>query len=225
MFSATVRRRHHREFLEHRRDRRLRARAIGLGQHDRLAASQDRAAVGLIGAGQHLDERRLAAAVLAHKPVDLAGIQRERHAVVGDDAGKALGDLAKLPERGRRHRVGLTVSRRIAAGRRRPSRLPNQRSVGLGRLRIELVGLLAGTGTTLSLSTIVVGVSTKPPANLPFSASIVTWKRDLAHDEGRRVDGRGHVPSAICSRPAVSPSLPSSLRSACRATSPPAPRP
>ena len=67
---------------------------------------------------------------------------------------------------------------------------------------------------TLSLSTIVVGVSTKPPANLPFERVDRDLQGDLAHDEGRRVHRRGHVPACdLLERAPVSPSLPSRIRS------------
>ena len=50
----------------------------GAVEADGLAVEQHVARVGAVHAGEHLDERRLAGAVLARERVRLAGAQRER---------------------------------------------------------------------------------------------------------------------------------------------------
>ena len=70
MFSATVRRRHERKFLENRGN------AIGAGRGgrrnaDRRAILQDRARVGLVGARDDFDQSRFAATVFAEEAMDL----------------------------------------------------------------------------------------------------------------------------------------------------------
>ena len=71
-----------------------------------LAVDEDRALVGLVGAVQRLHQRRLAGAVLADDGVDRAAADLEVDAVVGDDAGEALDDVAQLD------RVGLGLAGR-----------------------------------------------------------------------------------------------------------------
>ena len=156
-----------------------------------FAVDEDRALVGLVGAVQRLHQRRLAGAVLADDRVDRAGADLEVDAVVGDDTGKALHDVAQLdgvvaavgrvppcvlPRHS--HRSGAVSSRwrrwvdasspDFGNGERRPS-------PGDGRLSdvIDAVGAYsAGTdGTTIVPSMIAafnassVGTysSTKPP--------------------------------------------------------------
>jgi len=64
-----------------------------------LAVNADLAAgVGLIGAGQHLHQRGLAGAVLAHQGVYLARIDGELHVGERPDPGKGLGDAAHLED-------------------------------------------------------------------------------------------------------------------------------
>ncbi len=53
---------------------------------ERLAAEEDLAGVDAVDAGQRLDQRRLAGAVLAEQGVHLAGEQPERDVVEGEDA-------------------------------------------------------------------------------------------------------------------------------------------
>ena len=50
--------------------------------------------VWLLHAGEYADERRFAGPVLAQQDVDLAGTEVERDIVVGEHAGKPLGDVA-----------------------------------------------------------------------------------------------------------------------------------
>ena len=52
-----------------------------------------------VHAGQRLDQRRLAGAVLAHERVHLAGAEHEVHAVEREDAREADGDAAHRDER------------------------------------------------------------------------------------------------------------------------------
>src|SRR5262249_3776640 len=53
-----------------------------------LAREDDRARVGLVEAGDQVEERRLAGAVRPDQPDDLAGLDVERHVVDGDDAAE-----------------------------------------------------------------------------------------------------------------------------------------
>ena len=91
-----------REVLEHHADahgaRRLRARDV-----HRLAVEADLARVGVQHAVNHLDQRRLAGAVLAEQRVDLPGAHAKADAVVGEDAGKRLGYAVELQAVGLRH--------------------------------------------------------------------------------------------------------------------------
>ncbi len=59
------------------------------------------AGVGLHDAVDHLNQRRLARAVLAQQGMDLALADSEGHAIIGDHAGEALGDAANVEERRR----------------------------------------------------------------------------------------------------------------------------
>ena len=70
------------------------------------------ALVGLVRAGQDLDQRGLAGAVLAEEAVHLAGADVEVDAVEGADAGELLDDAGHLEQRsGRRHRGAVVVTR------------------------------------------------------------------------------------------------------------------
>ena len=75
------------------------------GDGDRLAVEQDLARVGREQPVQDVHQRALAGAVLAEEGVDLAGPDEQVDAVVGDDAGEALGDAAHLEARGGRARA------------------------------------------------------------------------------------------------------------------------
>ena len=57
------------------------------------------ALVGLVGAGEHLDQRRLAGAVLAEQAVHLTGADVEVDAVQRPDAGERLDDAVHLQQR------------------------------------------------------------------------------------------------------------------------------
>ncbi len=63
---------------------------LGIGGGERLAAEQDRAAVGAERAGQDLDEGALAGAVLAEQGMDLAGGGMELGPRQRGDAAEAL---------------------------------------------------------------------------------------------------------------------------------------
>src|SRR5690606_1981577 len=73
---------------------------VGRRRED-AAAPRDGDLTGVDGvdAGERLDERRLARAVLAHERVDLAGAQREVHTVEREHTGKANGDAGHLDDR------------------------------------------------------------------------------------------------------------------------------
>ena len=65
--------------------------------HD-LAVFEDLAALGPVQPEQHRHQRGLARAVLAEQGVNLAAPQRQRHIIVGHDAGKHLGDVPHLDD-------------------------------------------------------------------------------------------------------------------------------
>jgi hypothetical protein len=71
----------------------------GLGPK-RVAGERDLAGVGLIDAGQDLDEGGLARAVFTEQRMDLSRPDGEIHAVEGDHTGEALADAAE-GEKGR----------------------------------------------------------------------------------------------------------------------------
>ena len=73
------------------------------------ALPEDLALVGLVAGGQHLDEGRLAGAVLAEQAVDLAGTDVEVDAAEREHAGEALHDAAHLEQRA--PEVGWVTSR------------------------------------------------------------------------------------------------------------------
>ena len=103
-----------REVLEHHADA-LVAGLGGLVRRIDLAAEAHDAFVGAHDAVDHLDQRRLAGAVLAQQRVDLLGADGERHVVVGDHAGKALGDALQLEQRPGHRRPSSDAS--VIAGR------------------------------------------------------------------------------------------------------------
>ena len=94
MFSATVSSGKQQQLLEDRGD----AAALGVVRvreaHD-LAVQADGAGVGLVDAGDDLDQRRLAGAVLAEQRMHLAGADVEADPVQRAHAGKRLGDLVE----------------------------------------------------------------------------------------------------------------------------------
>ena len=83
-----------REILEHRRDAERQRRA-GIGQRDRLAAERHGAGARLMHAGQDLDERRFARAVVADERDDLAGMNVEIDVGQRRDRAEMLGDAAQ----------------------------------------------------------------------------------------------------------------------------------
>ena len=85
-------------------------------EDDRLAVDGERALVGRVDAGQGLDQRRLARAVVAEQAGDLPGADRQRDVLDGDDGAEVLRDVAGLEEgwlvgrrRGRRPRSATGV--------------------------------------------------------------------------------------------------------------------
>ena len=57
------------------------------------------AGIALVGAGQDLDQRRLAGAVVAEQRHDLAGIEIDRGVVDGADAAEGDRDVVHLDQR------------------------------------------------------------------------------------------------------------------------------
>jgi hypothetical protein len=83
--------RHQGELLEHRVDAQL-PRVVGRVQANRLPAQHHRPVVRSERAGDDIDERALAGAILTKEDVDFSGLQVEVDVAQGLDAGKALGD-------------------------------------------------------------------------------------------------------------------------------------
>ena len=88
------------------RDRQMREQRVALEHHvdrppvrrhagDVLAVEQDAALVGRLEAGEHAQQRGLAAAGRAEQREELALVDVERHAVDGGEAAEALGDAAR----------------------------------------------------------------------------------------------------------------------------------
>src|SRR5438105_12465037 len=65
---------------------------------DRLPGDLEASRVGLVSPGDDLDEGRLAGAVLAYERVHFTGLQLERNALQGLNAGKRLADLCEFEE-------------------------------------------------------------------------------------------------------------------------------
>ena len=76
-----------------------RGRVLGLGDRDLLAAEADRAGVGGVDAGDRLDHRRLAGAVVADEADHLAGVDGEVDPVQCLDRAESLADSLQLEER------------------------------------------------------------------------------------------------------------------------------
>ena len=72
---------------------------------DRPALEEDLAGVGLVDAGQRLDQRRLAGAVVADERDDLLGVDGEARAAQRADAAEALDDPLGF-EQGLGHQAG-----------------------------------------------------------------------------------------------------------------------
>ena len=87
------------ELLVDRRDARAQGRERRR-EGDLFALPADGAGVRLVGAGEHLDQGRLAGAVLPEQAVHLAGADLEVDAVEGADAGELLDDAGHLEQRG-----------------------------------------------------------------------------------------------------------------------------
>ena len=83
------------------------ARLLGRGEVDRLAAEQDVAFVVAEHAGNRLDDRRLAGAVVAGERDDLAGMDVERHAIQRLHGAEGLRDVADRED-------GLGVTQPVA---------------------------------------------------------------------------------------------------------------
>ena len=90
---------------------------------DRAAAQPDQAGIGPVHARQHLDQGRLAGAVLAEKGVDLARPDVEVDRIECERTGEAFGQPSDLEQR--RLRVGH------APRPQRPSRNPGAGASGL----------------------------------------------------------------------------------------------
>ena len=73
--------------------------AVSGSRPARPSSSISAPGVGLVVAGEHLDQRRLAGAVLADQRVDLARAQVEVDAVEGPGAGERLGQPADAQDR------------------------------------------------------------------------------------------------------------------------------
>ncbi len=71
----------------------------GSVHHHRRAVDGDLAGVRPMDAAEDLHQRRLARAVLADQPDDLAGSHVEVHSIERDHAGKSLGDSRHLQQR------------------------------------------------------------------------------------------------------------------------------
>ena len=102
----------------------------GLGrtlQRDLLTVEQQRAGVGLMDAGQDLDERALAGAVLADQPMDLARPQLERDVVerLGRVEPLRDADERRAARRARRAPRSSSVDRR--------GRVDARRAIATGR--------------------------------------------------------------------------------------------
>ena len=101
------------------------------GQRHRLAAEVDRAGGRLVHAGEHLDQRRLAGAVVADQGDDLAGMDVEIDVGQRRDGAEILGDAAQAagsaaPGR----RPVLRRCCRVGHGRSRSARLGGTRPAG-----------------------------------------------------------------------------------------------
>ena len=93
----------------------------GVVHRDRLAVEQDFAAVRSVDAGEDLDERALARAILARKRVNPPAVQREIDVCQHLDRAESLDDAAHFDGRGHVARSGLGVAHRGRAGRRGPA--------------------------------------------------------------------------------------------------------
>ena len=115
--------RHHREILVHGRDP-LRARVARRLEDDFVPVDAQPAFVGLMGAGEDLDEARLAGAVVAEDARHFAGVHVRRDVVQRDDVSVELRDPVRLEQvravvhlalcaRWRTSRLSMTAANRI----------------------------------------------------------------------------------------------------------------
>ena len=112
MFSATVSSRKQQQLLIDRGD----ARALRLeraGERHLLAVDADAALVGRVHAGDDLDQRRLAGAVLAQQRMHLAGPHVEAYGLERLHAGKGFADVGELEDE---RRAGAGAMRGSSAG-------------------------------------------------------------------------------------------------------------
>jgi hypothetical protein len=89
------------------------AQAVGhrVAEVERVAVERGRGTgVGRVVAGERLDQRRLAGAVLAHERMDLAGLDRERRVDQRARGSEGLREPADLQDR-RRRRGSVAVGR------------------------------------------------------------------------------------------------------------------
>ena len=90
------------------------SRRAALAMRDRLALDQDLALVGLLHAGQDVDQGRLAGAVVADQPERLAALEVEGDALQRVDAGIPFVQIAHRDDRRRSSRSGLHLDGRGA---------------------------------------------------------------------------------------------------------------
>ena len=69
---------------------------LGIADFNGLPADEDFTGVGIVDAGDHIHQRRFAAAVFAEKGEDFALAHAERNVVVRDYAAERLGDMAQF---------------------------------------------------------------------------------------------------------------------------------
>ena len=127
------------------------AAALGVlrrGEVDGLAAKHDGSAVLAIGAGQHLDHRRLAGAVLADERHDLPGLDLERCGSQRLHSLKALVDVAHDEERSGHRNFLLSVKR---PAQNAPSRRQQSRREGFRQVRCSSFAQYAFGSASLAL--------------------------------------------------------------------------
>ena len=96
---------HEPEMLVHHPDPRVEG-VARRRERDEASVKQDLSLVGAVEAGENVGEGRLACAVLSEQRVHLTGCRLELDAVVRNDPGKPLGDVAELDGGGHRKRAG-----------------------------------------------------------------------------------------------------------------------
>ena len=90
-----------------------------------VPVDEDRARVGLMHAGQNLDERRLARAVLTEKRMSLPGSQLDGHVLEGTDRSERLRSAL---ERQHGHRLGRPAQASILSSSRGDLEISSNRS-------------------------------------------------------------------------------------------------